>query len=314
MTARFTAFFAVIACMLFWGFSFISIKISVDYLGPMSLGAARFAIALVLLFFIKRKLAPGEKLKIRDIPFIAGAGLTGVTLYFFCENNGVSLVTASEASIITAAIPVITMAAETAAGQISRRRSLAEGTAIQSRPFIFTLLRWAGALVSMMGVVLVARVSLALSGSFLGYLYMGGACVSWVAYSFLTRPLFTRCSRIHIVFWQSVAGFTGFLPFAFIELPFNKMPPPGVWAHILFLGICCSALGYWFYVRALDILGMGVSSVFINFIPVVTAVAGFFILGDRLTPAQWGGAAMVIAGVYLAMAEPKSAEKSTLIA
>jgi drug/metabolite transporter (DMT)-like permease len=318
MTARFKALAAVVACMFFWGFSFVSIKIAVGYLGPMTLGALRFAMALVLLFFMKQKLAPGEKLHIRDIPFLAGAGLTGVTLYFFCENSGVALVTASEASIITAAIPVITVAAESAAGKIARRRG--NGTVRTGKPeapgqavsVFFVVLRWAGAVVSMTGVVMVARVSLALSGSLPGYLYMGGACVNWVVYSFLTRPLFARCSRIYIVFWQSLAGFAGFLPFAFFELPFNRMPPAGVWAHIVFLGICCSALGYWFYARALEVLGMGVSAVFINLIPVVTAAAGFVILGDRLSPVQWAGAAMVIAGVYLAMAEPKSSRPHSM--
>jgi drug/metabolite transporter (DMT)-like permease len=38
-----------------------------------------------------------------------------------------------------------------------------------------------------------------------------------------------------------------------------------------------------------------------NFVPVVTAIAGFFILGDRLAPLQWAGAALVISGVTLAM-------------
>jgi drug/metabolite transporter (DMT)-like permease len=248
-----------------------------------------------------------KSFKSGTFPFSPGAGLTGVTLYFFCENNGVSLVTASEASIIVAAIPVITMAAEVIAGKISRNyQNNSAETARQKIPSVCTLLRWAGAVVSMIGVIMVAKVSLALSGSLLGYLYMGSACVSWVAYSFLTRPLFARCSRIYIVFWQSAAGFIGFLPFALFELPFDRMPPPGVWVHIVFLGLCCSALGYWFYARALEVLGMGVSSVFINFIPVVTAAAGFFVLGDRLTPVQWGGGAMVIAGVYLAMAEPRN--------
>jgi hypothetical protein len=42
MTARFKALAAVVACMLFWGFSFVSIKIAVGYLGPMTLGALRW--------------------------------------------------------------------------------------------------------------------------------------------------------------------------------------------------------------------------------------------------------------------------------
>ena len=99
MSERHKALAAIIACVLFWGFSFISIKITVAVFPPMSQGLMRFAIALVFLFLMKQKLASNERLKARDIPLLAGAGLLGVTFYFFCENNGVSLVTASEASI-----------------------------------------------------------------------------------------------------------------------------------------------------------------------------------------------------------------------
>jgi drug/metabolite transporter (DMT)-like permease len=154
---------------------------------------------------------------------------------------------------------------------------------------------------------MVAGVSFALSGSLRGYAYMGGAALSWVAYCFLTRPLFARCSRIYIVFWQSVFGAAGFLPFAIAEYPQWGRPDLPVLLHLVFLGLCCSALGYWFYARSLEVLGVAVSSVFINFIPVVTVIAGFFMLGERLTALQWLGAALVVSGVYLTMGKTKPA-------
>ena len=295
MTERRKALAAIIACVLFWGFSFISIKVTVAVFPPMSLGLLRFAIALVFLFLFKQKTAPAEKLRPRDIPLLFGAGLTGVTLYFFCENNGVSLVTASEASIAIGSIPVLTMIAEWIAGKVTHNKIAAK---ISAR-------RWLGAFISIAGVWLVAGVSLALSGSVQGYVYMAGAAVSWVAYSFLTRPLFARCSRIYIVFWQSAAGFICFIPFSLFELSRWGTPNVPVMLHLVFLGVCCSALGYWYYARALEALGMSVSAVFINLIPVVTVIGGFFIMGDRLTLLQWLGAALVLSGVYLAMWEGK---------
>jgi drug/metabolite transporter (DMT)-like permease len=97
---------AMIACVLFWGFSFISTKIAVVVFPPMSLGMLRFAIALIFLYILKLKFAPGEKLNVKDIVLLFAAGITGVTLYFFFENNGISLVSASEASIAVSSIPV----------------------------------------------------------------------------------------------------------------------------------------------------------------------------------------------------------------
>lgn len=268
----------------------------------MTLGALRFSLAMVFLFFIKRRSSPREKLKLQDLPGLLGAGFIGVTLYFFCENNGVALVSASEASIIVSTIPVLTMAAEWLGERFFRRlRYKPKGAA--APPTRITGRRWLGALVSMAGVILVARASFSISGNILGYVYMSGAALSWVAYCFLTRSLFTRCSRIHIVFWQSAFGFIGFLPFAALEFPRWGRPDLPLLIHLVFLGICCSALGYWWYARSLEVLGVSVSSIFINFIPVVTVIAGFFLLGDRLSPVQWLGAALVLSGVYLAMAE-----------
>jgi drug/metabolite transporter (DMT)-like permease len=260
----------------------------------MTLGLFRFVLSLFFLFFIKCRLAPEERLKRRDIPLLCGAGLTGVTLYFFCENNGVSLVTASEASIITASIPVLVMAAEWAGGRLPRTRPDPNlKVRIGGR-------RWLGAAISMAGVWMVAGVSLAVSGSLSGYLYMGGAALSWVTYCFLTRPLFARCSRIHIVFWQSVFGAAGFLPFAVAEHGRWETPNLPVVLHIVFLGICCSALGYWYYAKSLQTLGLGVTAVFLNFVPVVTVIGGFFLLGERLKALQWAGALLVPGGAYLA--------------
>jgi drug/metabolite transporter (DMT)-like permease len=291
MTERRGALIAIILCILFWGFSFVSIKVTVEVFPPMTLGALRFAIALVFLFFIKLKLAGPERLRRRDLPFLIGAGLSGVTLYFFFENTGVSLVTASEASIIVAAIPIISMLAEGAAAKIR-----GHGLRITAR-------RWAGTAASVLGVWITAGVSFSVSGSAAGYVYMLGAALSWVAYCFCTKPLFENHSRIFIVFWQSFFGFLGFIPFALMESSRWLRPDLSILGHLLFLAICCSALGYWFYARSLEILGIGISTIFVNLIPVITAIAGFFVLGEHLMPLQWLGAALVISGVYLALSK-----------
>ncbi|MDR2048933.1 MAG: DMT family transporter [Treponema sp.] len=285
---RRAAVFANAVCVVVWGFSFISIKIAVAVFPPMTLGAIRFAVAVIILFIMYR-LGSGEKLKVSDLPCLTGSGLAGVTFYFFCENNGVALVTASEASIIVAAIPVLTMACEWLAAGLTQTGASQPGRR-----------RWLGVFISASGVVMVAKVSFSLSGSTAGYMYMGGAALCWVTYGFLTRPLFDRGrSRIYIVFWQNFFGFLGFLPFALLEHGSWAAPNAQVFFHVLFLAVCCSALGYWLYAHALNVLGVSVSSVFINLIPVVTVIAGFFILGDRLTPFQWAGAALVLCGVYL---------------
>jgi drug/metabolite transporter (DMT)-like permease len=303
MTQRYKAFAALLACVLFWGISFISIKITLEAFPPMTLGAFRFAIAILFLFFIKRRYSPTEKLKIQDLPLLIPAGLTGVTLYFFCENNGVARITASEASLISAFIPVLTMIAEWLREwlrYIRRKQPALSPQRIAPR-------RWIGALISVAGVWLIGRASISAGEgnggnirSALGYLFMSGAAVSWVAYCFLTRRLFAHCSQTHITFWQNVFGFIAFVPFAVAEFPAWGRPNPVVLGHLVFLGIGCSALGYWFYVMSLENLGVAIPALFINFIPAVTIITGFFVLGERLARTQWFGAALVLTGITLA--------------
>jgi len=281
--SRATALVLIGFVALFWGLSFLSIKVAVAAIPPMTLGLARFVVADLVLLGILLARRERPRLALRDAPLMAGAGLIGVTLYFLFENNGVSLLTASESSLVIGTIPILTMLA---AALIDRRRLGARA--------------WLGAALSTLGVGLIVAESLRLSSAPSGYLFMGGAALSWVAYTFVTRPLFARYSRLQITFWQSLAGTIGFLPFLLLERTDWSAVGPGVWANVLYLGIACSALGYWFYVIALERLGPGPSSVFINLIPVVSVAASFLLLGERLGPWQLAGGAVAVAGVWLA--------------
>lgn len=271
------------ATAFIWGLSFLSIKSAVVVIPPVSLGLIRFIIAsivLVAVFAFKRR---RPRLELRDLPAMAGAGLVGVTLYFLGENNGVLLLSASEASIIVGTIPVVTMLAE----RVFMRTATSPA-------------QYAGAALSAAGVTLIVIESLRLSPSPLGYLYMGMAALSWVAYAFMTKPLAAKYDALEVTFWQTLFGALGFIPFVFGESVDWSLVTPVIAVNVLYLGVFCSAIGYLFYIVSVDALGPGVSSVFINLIPVVSVAASFFILGERLSPMQLAGGAAAVAGVYLA--------------
>jgi len=274
----------------FWGLSFLSIKTAVAVVPPNTLGLARFVIATALLFayFAVRRKRP--RLVRRDLPLMALSGFVGVTLYFLTENNGVLCLTASESSIIIGTIPVLTVLAD--------------------RVFLGARLRprqAAGAALSTLGVALIVVESLRLSVDPLGYAFMAGSAVSWVAYAFLTKPLLDRYDGLEVTFWQSLFGGIGFIPFALAEKTELSAVGPVVMLNVLYLGVFCSALGYLMYVHCLDVLGAGVSSVFINLIPVVSVAASFALLGERLTGVQLAGGAAAVIGVWLASAAGKRA-------
>lgn len=275
LMASFTAFI--------WGLSFMSIKVAVAVIPPMSLGLWRFAMATLALYAYLRAKRQSPRLALKDAPLMAGAGLVGVTLYFLGENNGVLILSASESSIIIGTIPVLTILAE----RLFLRTPMSAG-------------QYAGAALSALGVGLMVAESLRVSARPMGYLFMGVAALAWIAYAFMTRPLFGKYSRLSITFWQSLFGALGFVPFALTErVDWANVSAPVV-GHVLFLGIFCSAVGYLFYVTSMQVLGTSASSVFINLVPVVSVAAAWLFLDERLSPLQLAGAAVAVAGVYLA--------------
>jgi drug/metabolite transporter (DMT)-like permease len=279
---RIAPLFGILVAVL-WGLSFLSIKVTVASLPPMTLAAARFVVACVVLPLTARITREDLRIALRDVPVLILGGLLGVTLYFYCENNGILLLSASESSLLIGTIPVVSVLAE----------RIFLGTRLPARVY-------SGSILSFAGVALIVLQPSPTPSSWTGYLYMLGAVVAWVAYTFATRSVSQRYGRINVTFWQSLFGLIGCLPFALLEAGHWRRPGPLIVLNVLYLGVVCSAAGYWLYVATIDHLGIGRASVFINLIPVVAVIAAFFLLGDRLGPFQWVGAGIALTGVYLA--------------
>lgn len=272
-----------IGVAVIWGLTFLSIKVALTELGPMTLALLRFVVASLLLPLIAALTHTPLALRKKDIPLLAAGGFVGVTLYFFFENNGIMRLSASESSIVVGTIPVVTL--------------IAEIVLYRERPKATVVI---GILLSFVGVGLIVLRSEAAKSSPAGYLFMIGAAVSWVAYSFLTKPLSGKYPLLTITFWQIFFGMVGCIPFAIAEgQNLSHLSAPVVF-NVLYLGIFGSAIGYWFYVIVLDRLSASRSGVFINLIPVVSIVASFIVLGERLAPLQLAGGLATIVGVYLA--------------
>lgn len=286
--ARFAGF-AGFAVATIWGLTFLSIKVAVRELGPMTLAAARFVIACMIISVIARLTRQPLSIRAKDAPLMALGGLIGVTFYFWCENNGVMLLSASEASIIVGTIPIITLILET--------------IVYRSSPGLRV---WTGVGLSFAGVavMVVGGASGGGTSSPAGYLFMAGAALSWSVYSFVTKPVSARYPQLTVTFWQLLFGTLACLPLAALEAPL-AFPSLAASLNVVFLGVFGSALGYWLYVVMLEHLGASRSSVFINLIPVVSVAASFVILGERLSIRQAAGGLVAIAGVFLATWVPR---------
>jgi drug/metabolite transporter (DMT)-like permease len=279
---RLAALFGLLLALL-WGISFLSIKVALVQIPPMTMAVYRFVIACALLPAIARM--TGERLRVRpaDLPALAVGGLTGVTLYFYGENHGIALLSASESSLVVSFIPVLAVLAE----------RVCQGTRLGARVYL-------GAALSTAGVILVAVRSAGTPSSRMGYLFMLLACAAWVLYGQVTRKVAGRYGLITVSFWQCLFGLAGCIPLALGESARWRVPGAAAVLNVVFLGVCCSAAGYWLYISTLKVLGSGRASVYLNLIPVVSVAAAALILGERLGLLQLLGGAVVVAGVFLA--------------
>lgn len=287
---RIVAYLFLCLTVIIWGFSFLSTKVCLREIPPLTLGLYRFIVATIILFTMARMLHMPLTVARADWRSMIGAGLVGVTLYFLLENTGLLYVSASEGAIIVGTIPVWTLLTE---------------VWILRRPLYWRQV--AGIVLAVAGVVLVVpkdAQSFQLSGSLKGYLLMLATAFSWVLYCFLTKPLNARYSRLTIVFHQAFWGMLGFVPLILLweRDGIHVLTDHLVIANVAYLGIFCSALAYYFYVVALDKLGVTISAIFINLCPVVTVIGGYLWLGDRLSAWQLFGGSMVVMSVYLTSA------------
>lgn len=280
-----TAYVLVILPVLFWGISFISTKVVLKEIPPNSIAFFRQIIALVPLLswclFSKISL----RIKLQDLALLAGSCFFGIVLYFVFENNGLQFTTASSASMIVAAVPVFTLISE----------SLIYKMKISLNMIICIIL-------SIIGVYLVISVNGKLdfsSSTFWGNILILGAMVSWVIYTILSRNLSSKYSSLVITTYQTAISIFLFIPFVIPEMADWKQVTFVPLVNLIYLGVFCSAVSYLSYLYAIKKLGSTVSSMFLNLIPVISVVAGFIVLGERLMVIQYLGMALIMLSIFM---------------
>jgi len=277
-------YFSILATVLIWGISFISTKASLDYFNPISLAFWRFFIAIIALYIIKKIKYPEIKMAKEDRKLFFAGGITGVFLYFMFENYGMKYLTASTASILIAVIPVFTMVSET----IINKEKITPKKAVS-------------VILSVVGVIFIVGFDPQrnITDMVIGSILILLASISWVVYTFLSKPLYKKYTTITITYYQTLIGFVFFA----LLMPFNNTNifnlPLSIYIHVIYLGVLSSAAAYLLFIYALEYLEATVCNIFINLIPVVTVSAGIIFLGEEITIVQGIGSLIIIFSILL---------------
>ncbi|MEU8481908.1 DMT family transporter [Streptomyces sp. NPDC048641] len=284
---------AVVAAALFWSSSYAVTKKVLDDVGPLSIGAIRFTLAAgILAIMVRTRRNPGVRPDARQRRMMYLSGLLGITAYFVLENIGVELSTASDASLIVATYPLMTM--------------LLELVAFRAR---MPLLRVAGVLLATVGAFLVVRNGAEVGGSdrWLGdiLLLLGG--LVWAGYNVLGKYAGRGQDAVNLTYYQTVAGAAGFLLASLLEVGDWRVPDASASALLVYLAVACSVGGFLLYNYGLRRMTSSVAVNILNLVPVFGVLGAVVINGETIRLPQVFGGVIIIAGVALGLVERRTA-------
>src|SRR5215471_8682617 len=161
------------------------------------------------------------------------------------------------------------------------------------------LLAFAGAL-----VLLLAHGLRALSGVFVGDVLILGAVSAWVVYTAEGKAFIGEHGALRATAWSMIAGALWLLPLApWVLRPEFVFGASGVVkGAIVYLALLTSVVSYLLWYWALGRTDASKVAVFSNLQPVVTAIAAWLVLGERIGWEVAVGGALVLAGVRLTSA------------
>jgi drug/metabolite transporter (DMT)-like permease len=272
----------VLAAALIWSTSFAVTKVALLQIPPMTIGALRFSLAAVVLAVAVR-LRPDRRLPTpRQRLTIGLAGLLGISLYFALENFGVDLATASDATLIVASYPVITLALEL----VLRRATV-------------SVVRLAGMLVAMGGVWLVVQGAPETNA---GHRMWGDALLIagggvWAAYNLMARRDSSGASPVVVTYYQTLFGAGGFIAMSLLEARRWVWPSPANLGRVLFLAGLCSVTAFLLYNYGLRRLLPSIAVNLLNIVPVAGLGWAMLLARESVNAVQLAGGAIVIAGV-----------------
>ena len=268
--------------IMVWGTTFLSTSVLLRDFTPLEILIIRMALGIAALTVARpRRL----RLKSRRHEWLfAGAGLTGVSMYFLLENYALTFTYSANCSVIISTAPFFVA--------IAVRLFL--GGAPMGRSF------YAGFAVAIVGIALLSFSGQALNLNPLGDLLCLLAAMCWGAYSVFLKKIETYGYDTLLVtrriFLYGLLFLLPALPFMPVRFDVGALLKP---VNLLYLGLCASALCFVTWNVAVSRLGAVRTSVYIYLSPVVTIVASWLLLGDPVLPMALLGAALTLVGLAL---------------
>lgn len=271
-----------------WGLTFPISKAVLGEMPPLAFATLRYLAAGTLLFGLLALREGRVAVPWREVPGLTLIGWMGVTVFQMLWANGLTMTTASKASVLVAASPIFAVLFASFGGQ---------------RP---GLRAWAGVLIAFAGVAVLVNGSLTEitmgGGALIGDLMFIAAAALWTLYSMVSPPYLTRLGTLRVTAWSMMFGALWLIPVWIVTG--ERLDLAGLhattWAGFAYTVVLGGALAFIWWYEGLRALGPARAIVYSYLIPVIGVIASVILLGEPFGLAHAVGAAVALAGVALA--------------
>lgn len=281
-------------CAVFWAGNTVAARLAIDQISPFMLTTLRWVAVAAALWpgygAEIRKHWPQIRPRLPTIVMLALLGMTGFNALYYLAAHYTSAI---NIGILQGSMPIFVLAGA----------YLAHGTRA-------TLVQLAGVLITALGVVVVATRGAPLSILDVdfnkGDLAMLAACLLYAFYTVALRDRPSMPGTAFFALLALVAAITS-LPLVAVEAFASGLELPTVEGLLVtaWVAVFPSFLSQIFYLRGVDLIGPGRTGVFVNLVPVFSAVLAVVLISEPFAAFHAVALALVIGGIWLAQRTPR---------
>ena len=293
-----------ILCIIATAFLFGTLEVSVKYSGigfdPIQLTFLRFLIGglLLLPFSIADLKKRQYRLTLADLGYLLFLGITCVCLSMALLQISIKGINANLAAVIICTSPLFTMifAHFVANDPFTRRKAVV-------------------LLLMLVGLLIVADPVKILSGA-VSPLHLLYAVLSSLTFGLYTAYGKRRIAKIGGMTQNALSFLFGcavlFVFMLCTGIPVTEGIRPDTLPILLYLGIFVTGLGYYFYLKAIELAGPSMASIAFFLKPIIAPVLAYLVLGEPVTINLVIGIAFILAGSYINLSGSLNSQKSAL--
>lgn len=280
------AFLLPVIAVLIWSFNIAITRYVADYISPVSISFYRWAIAFVLLTpFILPKVWQQRQLVRPHLIQLAVLSACGMVLYQGLAYTAAHYTTATNMGIINAFIPIFTI--------------FVAMFLLREIPSTFAVI---GSILSFSGLMFVIS-----QGSWSSLLHLAGhwgdVLMIFAVFFYAFYGVFLKKWQLKLPLMVSLYVQIGFalifhLPFVYV-LGLDPIQSDNV-ASVLYAGIFPSILAPLVWMMAIQHLGPNRTSIFMNLMPIFTAIIAYIWLNEAWSIYHSLGGVIILLGIVLA--------------